>query len=113
MKIALDLRDHRVRCLVGDWERTRGILDIQAQEVAESPLSVLLVSRDDRVLAASGRVRALLGRDDEELVGRRARDVLVVSGAERQRLALQMLMSGGEVGGGSRHWESQCCCQAA
>ena len=87
------------------WGLDQGILDIQAQEVADSPLSVMLVSRDDRVLAASGRVRALLGRDDEELVGRRARDVLVASGAERQRLALQTLMSGGEVGGGSRHWE--------
>ena len=87
------------------WGLDQGILDIQAQEVADSPLSVMLVSRDDRVLAASGRVRALLGRDDEELVGRRARDVLVGSGAERQRLALQTLMSGGEVGGGSRHWE--------
>ncbi|MAO80465.1 MAG: hypothetical protein CMH82_07375 [Nocardioides sp.] len=87
------------------WGLDQGILDIQAQEVADSPLSVMLVSRDDRVLPASGRVRALLGRDDEELVGRRARDVLVASGAERQRLALQTLMSGGEVGGGSRHWE--------
>lgn len=73
------------------------LLDLQAEEVTDSLLPVMLLARDGRVLAASERVHSELGRHGGDLVGGHVDEALRAA-EEHQRGRLRIVLNGGEVG---------------
>lgn len=82
----------------------QSLLDLQAQEVADSSLPMLLAGRDGQVLAASSAVHQVLRREPGDLVGRPVLEVLR-STVEADQVGLILALDGGEVGEPSRRWE--------
>lgn len=82
------------------------LLDLQAQEVADSSLPVLLVARDGQVLAASSTVHEVLRREPGDLVGRPILEALR-STSQPEQARLVLALSGGEVGESPRRWEGR------
>ena len=82
----------------------QSLLDLQAQEVTDSSLSVVLAGRDGQVLAASSTVHEVLRREPGDLVGRPVLEALR-STVEADRARLILALDGGEVGEPSRSWE--------